>query len=313
VELAVAGDASVDNWKVAGDASVDNWKIGAIHVTRILEMCDPMRTPAQWFPDSTPEAIDPHLHWLIPRSISPVDGRIILPIQSFLVQTSRHTILVDSCVGNNKTCDYFAPWQGRTESTFLNQLANAGVAPEQIDYVLCTHLHIDHCGWNTRLLNGRWVPTFPNARYVIARREFEAAEATAGGGNGDRIYEESVLPIVEAGRAVLVDMDHALDDEVWLEPTPGHTAGHIAIRIRSQGVEAVFSGDLMHWPMQCIHPNWNFRYDAHPEQAHQTRRAFLEACADNGSTVITSHFPLPSVGTIARRQQSFWFDDRRFH
>lgn len=295
---------------MVGGNTLDNWKIGQIQITRILEMCDPLRTPSEWFPDCTDEALEPHLHWLVPRVISSVNGKIILPIQSYLLRTSRHTILVDGCVGNDKTCEFFPHWHGRKDTSFLNQLANAGVAPEQVDYVLCTHLHIDHCGWNTRLLDGRWVPTFPNARYVTARREFEASKATAGD-TASRTYEENVLPIVEAGRAVFVEMDHALDDEVRLEPTPGHTAGHVAIRIRSQGEEAVFSGDLMHWPMQCVYPDWNFRYDSHPEKARRTRRAFLEACSDNGSTVITSHFPLPSIGRIARRQDAFWFKDRQ--
>jgi glyoxylase-like metal-dependent hydrolase (beta-lactamase superfamily II) len=287
---------------------MDEWRIGDVLITRILEMCEPLRTPSEWFPDSTEEAIRPHLHWLVPRSLSPATGRIILPIQSYLVRTRHHTILVDGCVGNNKSCKDFAHWHDRNDYTFLDRLATAGVAPEQLDYVLCTHLHADHCGWNTRLVSGRWVPTFPNARYIIARREFEAARA-ASGGPEDRTYEENVLPIVEAGRAVLVEMDHAIDDEVWLQPTPGHTPGHVAIRVRSRGVEAVFSGDIMHWPMQCIHPEWNFGYDADPDHAYRTRRAFLEACSDSGHLVMTSHFPLPSVGTITRRQSSFWFDD----
>lgn len=287
---------------------MDEWKIGNIRVTRILEMCDPLRTPFEWFPDCTEDALKPHLHWLMPKSIDPTTGRLIIPIQCYLVRTSHHTILVDSCVGNNKTCSYFQHWQNRNDGTFLEKLKAAGVSPEQVDYVLCSHLHFDHCGWNTRLLNGRWVPTFPNARYIIARRELEAAKLAAVG-KEDGTYEENVLPIIVAGQAVLVDMDYALDDEVWLEPTPGHTSGHVAIRIRSQGVEAVFCGDIMHWPMQCIYPDWNAGFDVDQEQARRTRRTFLEASSDNGSIVMTSHFPLPSVGKITRRQSSFWFND----
>lgn len=236
---------------------MDDWKIGSIRVTRILEMCDPLRTPSEWFPDCTDEALGSHLHWLTRRSISPATGQLILPIQSYLVRTKHHTILVDGCVGYDKTIGYFPHWNRRNDSTFLERLAKAGVAPEQLDYVLCTHLHADHCGWNTQLVDGRWVPTFPNARYIMARREFEAAEA--GSGNEDeRIYEDSVLPIIEAGRAVLVGMDFELDDEVWLEPTPGHSPRHVAIALRSRGVGAVFSGDIMHWPMQCIYPELEF-------------------------------------------------------
>jgi glyoxylase-like metal-dependent hydrolase (beta-lactamase superfamily II) len=289
---------------------MDDWRIGDIRVTRILEMCDPLRTPSEWFPDCTDEALEPHLDWLIPRSISPANGRIILPIQSFVVRTARHTILVDGCVGNDKTIGDFPHWNRRNDGAFLQRLAEAGVTPEHIDYVLCTHLHVDHCGWNTRLVDGRWVPTFPNARYIMARREFEAAQ-TAYADADQPTYQENVLPIVEAGRAVLVDMDHELDDEVSLEPTPGHTPGHVAIALRSRDAAAVFSGDLMHWPMQCIYPDWNFLHDTDPELARRTRWAFLEACADSGRLVMTSHFPLPSVGTISRRRSAFWFDDCR--
>jgi glyoxylase-like metal-dependent hydrolase (beta-lactamase superfamily II) len=287
---------------------MDDWRIGDIRITRILEMCDPFWAPSEWFPDCTAEALAPHLHWLAPRSISPATGQLIFPIQSFLVRTRRHTILVDSCVGNDKTFTVIPRWHRRSDGAFLERLAHAGVAPEQIDYVLCTHLHVDHCGWNTRLVDGRWVPTFPNARYIMARREFEASKK--GSGNPDvRTYEDNVLPIVEAGRAVLVDMDHELDDEVRLEPTPGHTLGHVAVGLRSRGMGAVFPGDVMHWPMQCIYPDWNFRYDADPDQARRTRWAFLEACSDDGRIVMPSHFPLPSVGTISRRHASFRFDD----
>jgi len=289
---------------------MDEWHIGEIRVTRILEMCDPLRTPSEWFPDCTDEALEPHLHWLVPKLISPTSGRLIFPIQSFLIRTRHHTILVDSCVGNNKTYKRMPHWHGRNDSTFLQRLANAGVAPDQIDYVLCTHLHVDHCGWNTRLVDGRWVPTFPNARYVMARPELEASEARSGDPDA-RTYEDNVLPSVEAGRAVLIDMDHALDDEIWLEPTPGHTAGHVAIGVRSQGEAGVFSGDLMHWPMQCIHPDWSFRFDADPDQARRTRWNFLEGCADSGRLVMASHFPLPSIGTISRREATFWFEEIR--
>jgi len=289
---------------------MDSWRIGDVQVTRILEMRHPLGMPTDLFPDCTDEALEPHLDWLRPRLLSSDTGKLVIPVQSFLVRTARHTILVDSCVGNDKTFANIPEWHRRKDDTFLQRLAQAGVAPEQIDYVMCTHLHVDHCGWNTRLVDGRWVPTFPNARYIMAQRELEASQATSG--NPDhRTYEDNVLPIIEAGRAVLVDMDYELDHEVCLEPTPGHTAGHVAIGLRSQGVEGVFSGDLMHWPMQCIYPDWNFRHDQNPDQARRSRRDFLEGCAESRRLVMTTHFPLPSVGTITRRQSSFWFEDHQ--
>src|SRR5262249_46226361 len=154
----------------------------------------------------------------------------------------------------------------RNSASFLENLAAAGVAPGSIDFVLCTHLHIDHCGWNTRLINGRWVPTFPNAKYLMSRREHDAAKTRAEKENL-RIYDESVLPVICAGQAVLVDMDHVIDDEVRLEPTSGHTPGHVAVRLALQDERGIVTGDIFHSPIQCVHPDWNFRYDVDPELA----------------------------------------------
>lgn len=286
---------------------MDRWQVGDIAITRVLEQVAILETPEEFFPDATPEALAPHLSWLQPRALCPMTGRLVMPVQSYLVRTRRHLILVDSCVGNGKHCGYLVDWHLRDDDAFLRRLAAAGAPPEAIDFVLCTHFHVDHCGWNTRLLDGRWVPTFPNARYVMAKREYEAARAQAGTYPGDFTYEENVLPIVEAGRAVLVDMDHALDDEVRLEPTPGHTAGHVAIRLASRGAEAAISGDLMHSPIQCVQPDWSYRHDHDPDQARATRRAFLEGAAERRHLVMTTHFPLPSVGRIERREGAYWF------
>ena len=169
--------------------------------------------------------------------------------------------------------------------------------------MLCSHLHSDHCGWNTRLRDGRWVPTFPKARYVFSRREVEDAEA-----RGDSAFAESVVPVLEAGQADLVDMDHALDDEVWLEPTPGHTPGHVAIRLASRGDEAVMCGDLMHFPIQCAHPEWKTDFDDDPVMACRTRRRFLEQSSESGAKVMTAHFPSPSVGHVRPKGEAFRFD-----
>lgn len=286
---------------------MDRWQIGDITVSRVLETVERFMEPIEMFPDATEEAIEPHLSWLVPNALCPKTNKYILPIQGYLLRTDHHTILIDTCVGNDKTCNWYEPWHQRNSNDFLSHLARVGVGPEQIDFVLCTHLHADHCGWNTRLLNGRWEPTFPNARYVMSREEYRHSEGSAGD-DGDRAFEESVLPIVEAGQHDLVDMDYALDDQVWLEPTPGHTPGHVSVRLRSQGQEAVMSGDLIHCPIQCIYPEWNYRYDSDPEQARLTRRKFLEDCCDAGPLVLTSHFPIPSVGCVIPQGDAFWFE-----
>ncbi len=281
---------------------MDARRLGEIQIHRVLETEAPFLKPDEMFAEATPENIAPHRHWLEPRALCPRTGKLILPVQSYLLRTRHHTILIDSCVGNDKSFSWYKPWHRRRDGTWLANLAAAGVTPEEIDFVLCTHLHADHCGWNTRLVDGRWVPTFPRARYVFARQEYAHRES-----EGDTTFAENVLPVMEAGQAVLVDMDHALDDEVWLEPTPGHTPGHVAVPIASGGVEAVMTGDLIHSPLQCAHPEWNFLYDADPELAHLTRRAFLEDQCETGRLVLTAHFPSPSVGRVVPKDSAFDF------
>jgi glyoxylase-like metal-dependent hydrolase (beta-lactamase superfamily II) len=176
------------------------------------------------------------------------------------------------------------------------------VRPEDIDYVFCTHLHSDHCGWNTRLRDGRWVPTFPNARYIFSKAEYAATAA-----DGGAPFQQSVLPILEAGQAQLVELDYALDDEVWLEPATGHTPGHVVVNLKSEGRRAAMCGDLMHSPVQCPHPEWSPVWDRDPEAARITRRSFLERHCDTDTLVLTAHFPPPSMGRVVASGAAFMF------
>ena len=276
--------------------------VGDILVRRVLEMEIPFRTPESLFPDFTPEAIDAHRHWMEPWALCPETGKMILAVQSYLVRTRRHTILVDTCMGCDKTYESYAPWHKRTDRVWLTRLGAAGVGPEDIDYVFCTHLHADHCGWNTQLVDGRWVPTFPNAKYILAKREVEHVQTVPS-----LQYQESVLPVIEAGQAVLVDTDFALDDQVRLEPTPGHTPGHVAVGLASNGHQAVLCGDLVHCPIQCIYPAWRFWIDSDQDLAKETRRNFLEANCERGRLVLTAHFPSPSMGHVLADGDAFRF------
>ena len=193
---------------------------------------------------------------------------------------------------------------------FLGDLAALGLQPEDIDFVMCTHLHGDHVGRNTRLIGGRWVPTFPRARYVISRRELDHWQnhnRMASADDYEECIDESVLPVVEAGQALLVNEDHAIDDEIWLEPLPGHTPGHYGVRLRSNGAEAIMIGDLMHSPVQCAEPDWRSGSDADPVQAREVRRRFLESHAETDRLVLTAHFPSPSIGHIRRQDRAFRF------
>ena len=177
------------------------------------------------------------------------------------------------------------------------------MSPQDIDFVFCTHLHGDHCGWNTRLVDGHWVPTFPNTKYILASDEIEQFKT-----NPNESYRESVLPIIEAGQAILVDTDYALDDEVWLEPTIGHTPGHVAVGLTSQGQHAVMCGDLIHGPLQCVYPEWRYWADYDGEIAKKTRRQFLEASCADQRLVMTAHFPSPSIGHVIDNAGKFGFN-----
>ena len=194
-------------------------------------------------------------------------------------------------------------WNDRRDDTYLKNLVAAGVDPADIDYVFCTHLHVDHCGWNTRMEDGRFVPTVPNAKYIFAKDEYDSHAE-----NNSIVFRESVLPVMEAKQAELVAMDFALDDNLSLSPTPGHTVGHVAVEMTSNGQLAAMSGDLMHSPLQCIYTSLCPTVDLDQKQAGETRRRFLEEHADRDKLVMTAHFPLPSVGRVVSAGDAFRFE-----
>ncbi len=276
--------------------------LGEMQVRRVMEMQIPFRMPSEMFPDADPEGIAALAPELTPWAIDPETGMAILAVQSYLVRTSRHTILIDTCIGCDKTNTRIPSWSGRSDRGWLRRLGEAGVAPEDVDFVFCTHMHADHSGWNTQLVDGRWVPTFPNARYVISRAEVEWGEQA-----GIPQYEENVLPVIRAGQAELVEGDHALDDEIRLEPTPGHTPGHVAVHLESRGTHGVMWGDLLHSPLQCARPDWWFMIDSDPEQGIESRRRVLGACAEHRHLVLPAHFPSPSIGRVTAEGDAFRF------
>ena len=280
--------------------------LGDLTLGRIVESERPEFPLDFLVPEATPANIEPHRHWLEPRALEPGTGKMILPVQTYVVRTRHHTILIDTCVGNDKRNAWHAPWHMRSGDEYLAKLAAAGVQPDSVDFVMCTHLHSDHVGWNTRLLDGRWVPTFANAKYVFARTELEFWQAQHDE-EEKAAFAESVLPVIAAGQAVMVESDHALDDQVWLEPLPGHTPGHVGIRLASKGENAVMCGDIMHSPVQCAHPEWIASSDDDPAEGVRTRRAFLEDCCEAGRLVLTTHFPSPSIGYIDRQADAFRF------
>lgn len=279
-------------------------KIGKVEVWRILEIHAPFMTPEELYPTAGPE-VRQILEHFVPGCIHVESGRLILPFQGFLLKTPDHIILVDSCVGNHKTIPSHPDWHQRSDSRFMSALSAAGVTPTDIDYVLCTHLHTDHVGWNTRLEDGRWVPTFPNARYIMPSAD-EVHYRTLG----NNTYHESILPVIAAGQAELAQADHRLGDYVSLLPTPGHTAGHVSVLITCGSAKAVITGDAFHSTAQCWHPDWHFAFDADPEQAVVSRRALLESCSESNLLVLGSHFALPSIGHVQADKDGFRWKDQ---
>lgn len=274
-------------------------KVGDIEVWRVLEICGPFLTPTELYPTAGPD-VAAIVESFAPGSVCPCSGKLILPIQGFLLKTPSHIILVDSCVGNGKSVPGVPDWHMRSDSRFESSLTAAGVSFADIDYVLCTHLHTDHVGWNTQLLDGRWVPTFPNARYLMPAADEEVQRLR----NGD-MYIESVLPVVEAGQAELIQAEHMLGDYVSLMATPGHTPGHVSIVLNSNGCQAVITGDAIHSTVQCWYPDWHFKYDADAETAVISRIQLLEHVSEADCIVLGSHFSLPSIGRVTDENGAF--------
>jgi glyoxylase-like metal-dependent hydrolase (beta-lactamase superfamily II) len=274
-----------------------NFTVADLTIHRIVELDAPFEPARQMLPGLTPEQLEENRHWLQPDSLGPGDV-FNLCYQSYVVRTPHHTILVDSCLGNDKPRAR-AEWHMKTDGTYVAALAAAGLSVDDIDYVMCTHMHGDHVGWNTRRVDGRWVPTFSKARYVFGRREFEATEALHRL-NPNPAYGDSVLPVVEAGRAELVDDDHQLGDHVRLLATPGHTEGHVSVCFGKRRDDAVVTGDLIHVPLQMRYPELSFARDRDPVGAAATRRAFLERLCDTPTLCCTAHFPSPSAGRVKR-------------
>jgi len=287
-----------------------SWTIGAVSVTRVEEQIGFASFPAeQFFTSFERELMQRHLAWLVPDHYAPEQDKLVTSVHSWLIRTPRHTILLDCCGGNHKQRPGFARFH-QLDTPYLARLRAAGAEPEDIDIVLCTHLHADHVGWNTVLRDGRWVPTFPNAKYLISRTENEigdprhnpAADADLQRGAA---YRDSVLPVIEAGQVTLLDGTHAIDDTMLVEPAPGHTPGHIILKLTDAGERATFCGDALHHPIQVYAPRWNSRFCEMPDQALTTRRRILEECVEHNALLFPIHFGAPHVAAIARAADAF--------
>jgi glyoxylase-like metal-dependent hydrolase (beta-lactamase superfamily II) len=283
-------------------------RIGALTLDRIVESEFPVLAPAEVYPDCTAAHIEDNLDWLAPRFYDTRAEKLILAFQGFVIRSGGKTILVDTCVGDCKErrrADFHQQQWG-----WLAKLRAAGFDPDRVDTVVCTHFHVDHVGWNTRLENGRWVPTFPNARYLFAQAEWDYWHSDAGRPGRERTGDymgDSILPVVAAGLVDFVATDHRIDASVRMLPAPGHTPGMVCVALESQGQRAVITGDLLHTVLQLAYPDWSTRFCADLEQSRATRLAFLENHADTDTLIFPAHFPAPTAGIIRRTGDAYVF------
>ena len=275
------------------------WQVGDVTISRVVEL-EIAGGTRFILPDATRDACRPY-RWMFPHFMDDA-GNLVMSIHALVVDTGERRIVVDTCIGNDKQRDI--PAWSNLQTTFLEDLEAAGYPPETIDTVLCTHLHVDHVGWNTRLVAGEWVPTFANARYLVGEQEWRYWDGEDG---GSAVLADSVRPVIEAGLVDFVAVDHRVCDEVSLEPTPGHTPGHVSVRIESAGENALITGDCIHHPCQMTRTDWCSSADYDQAEARVTREALLERLADTNTLVVGTHFATPTAGHVRRRQEGgFW-------
>jgi len=278
------------NWKV-GDAT-----ISAVSETELVYSCESfLRQPSS--------ALDPYRNWLAPYLTA--DGRFLMLVQALLVAVDGLRIVVDTCIGNGKDFGPSMAAFNGVDTPFIDALIEADFAPDTVDYVICTHLHVDHVGWNTTLIDGAWVPTFPRARYLMSQLDLEYWSAHEAVHNP---FAVSVQPVVDAGLVDAVTTDHRVSASVDLLPTPGHTPGHVSVRIESLGETAIITGDMVHSPIQFAQPHWSSSADTDPAQAVRSREQLVATAGDRGVLVIGTHFPRPTAGYIVSDGDEWKFD-----
>jgi glyoxylase-like metal-dependent hydrolase (beta-lactamase superfamily II) len=279
---------------------MQQWRIGKVRITKVVEL-ETVGSTRFILPLASREEIQ-KLPWLIPH-FATEEGRLKMSIHSLIVETPMRRIVVDTGLGNDKHGRGVPTWNNRN-TPFLEALTAAGFPPDTIDTVLCTHLHVDHVGWNTRLVGGAWVPTFPNARYVFDRTEYEYWRDYSDTPERAAVFNDSVKPIVDAGKAELIASDARLTEEITMIPTPGHSPGHMSLHITSDGAEGLLTGDVAHHPCQMAHLDWSSTADSDPHQAADTRQRLFSRVADRPVLVIGGHF---DAGLLMRDGEAFKF------
>jgi len=281
------------------------WKIGDVTVTRVVEMAVDAAVdgPIPFMLDATPQSLRT-MPWLYPNYVTE-KGELKLSFHALLVDAPGLKLVVDTCMGNDKPRKELG---GHALNTaFLADLAAAGFSRESVDAVVCTHLHVDHVGWNTMREGGKWVPTFPKARYLFSRQDYEHF-ADFDEDQQRAIMADSIAPIFDAGLAQTVELDHRISPELRLIPTTGHTPGHVSVMIESKGEAAVITGDMIHHPCQIGRPDWSTEYDTDKKASAATRHAVLKDWADQPILIIGTHFSAPTAGHVKRDGDAYRFE-----
>jgi glyoxylase-like metal-dependent hydrolase (beta-lactamase superfamily II) len=284
--------------------------LGAVTLSRVTEYVGPVgMSPATFFPDSSEEAWREHERWLSPDFYDAEADVCVSAVQTWLLRSEGRTILIDTGVGNHKERPYSPVWS-RLDTDFLGALARAGVEPEDVDVVVNTHLHVDHVGWNTRLDGREWVPTFPNAVYLMPKADFEFWNPLNGrtprlGRGNQNVFEDSVAPVHAAGLTVLWEDSHRIDANLSLELVPGHTPGSSVVALASGTDRALFVGDLMHTALQIVEPDVNSCFCEDQAEARAARRRLLERAAETNALVFPAHFGGHGGAEVAREGERF--------
>ena len=279
---------------------MNTWQVGEVKITQLVELTTASLGP-YLLPQATPDELK-KISWLSPF-VDP-DHRLVLSMHMLVIEAHGQTVVVDTCIGNDKQRNY--PKWNLMQTDFLERFEAAGFDIKTVDKVLCTHMHVDHVGWNTIKVGDAWMPTFSNARYLYSKKEWDhwSKEPQEYG----PVIEDSVQPIFDSGLADLVTDDYEVSAEISLEPTPGHTPGHVSVHIKSLGEEAVITGDMIHHPCQIRHVDWATSADVDQSKAIDTRQMFLEKYTDRPVLIIGTHFAGPSAGRIVRDGDYFRLD-----